>query len=156
MGDLGHSIVSGVAAGFIAGLMVAIVLAANRWIDENQLRNEQIRHVRELIASERANMYSVSEQFDPLPDGSHLDLNMVRYAHFDFLRKELDLALDGRSSEITFDEIRQIRRVFIRHDLIRSAAPDRLPEGLTFYNGIFQSLEEIEWLKLPRVETETP
>ena len=99
-------------------------------------------------------MYSVSEPPVTHPDGPKLDSKQVRYAHFDGLRRELELALDGRSSEITFDEIRQIRRVFIRHDLIRNAAPDRLPEGLTFYNSIFQRLEEIEWLELPRDETE--
>ena len=67
---------------------------------------------------------------------------------------ELELALDGRSSEITFDEVRQIRRIFVVDDLIRDRAPDRAPdrspEGSRHYDKIFGDLEKIEWLKLPK------
>ena len=155
MDEVINSIISGASGGAIAGLVVTLILASYRQVDAKLRRREQISHIRTIIAVERANIYAILE-FDSLPGGIEIDSNSARYAHFEYLRRELELALDGRSSEITFNEIRQIRRVFIRHDLIRNAVPDRLPEGLTFYNGIFQSLEEIEWLKLPRVETETP
>ena len=65
------------------------------------------------------------------------------------MRRELELSLDGRSSEITFDEIRQIRRVFVVDDLLRNKAQDKFPMGLRHYDQIFGGLEKIEWLKLP-------
>ena len=149
MGDVGNSIISGGAGGAIAGLVVTLILAAYSHVDAKLQRREQISHIREMIATERANIFDV-RGFEPLPDGTSPDLNSVRYVMFEYLRRELELALDGRSSEITFDEKRQIRRVFVVHDLLREKAPNKTPDGLNFYSGIFSSLEEIEWLKFPR------
>ena len=153
MDDLGSTIVSGAVGGAIAGLVVTLILAAYSHVDAKLQRREQISHIREMIATERANIYDIP-RFEPLPDGTTPDLNSVRYAMFEYLHRELELALDGRSSEITFDEKRQIRRVFVVYNLLRDKGPDKPPDGLNFYSGIFSRLEEIEWLKLPRREDE--
>ena len=154
MGDVGNSIISGAAGGAIAGLVVTLILAAYSFGEAKLRRNEQIRHLQEMIANDRAHIYDIPEQTDAPLDPNRPSPDAFRYILFDGMRRELELALDGRSSEITFDEIRQIRKAFILHDLLRDKAPGKHPEGLAFYNDIFKELEEIGWLELPSREDE--
>ena len=152
MNDVWTSMIGGAAA----GLVVSALLELRERVAAKLRRREQIRHIREMIANGRARIYGVPDPFRPLPDGfkGELDSNLVRYRMFEGLRKDLDLALDGRSSEITFDEIRQVRVVFLMDDLIRRDAPGRLL-SLEIYDDIFEEWEQIKWLKLPsRAETE--
>ena len=148
MEELGNAILSGAAGGAIAGIVVAFILGASRWIAVKRRRQDEIDHIREMITNDRRGIYDVSVESAP-GDPFTLNCDVVRYALFDGMRRELEFALDGRSSEITFDEIRQIRRVFVRDDLLESKAPGRSPEGLRYYDGIFADLEKIDWLKLP-------
>lgn len=52
MDDLGNSIISGVAGGAIAGIVVSAILAAYRLVAAKWRRREQISHIREMIANE--------------------------------------------------------------------------------------------------------
>ena len=76
-------------------------------------------------------------------------LDQIRYEIFNYMRRELDLALDSRASEITFDEIREVRRVWVIDDLIKGVeGSPRIPD-LKVLEHIFERLDEIKWLKLP-------
>ena len=150
MDEVGNGIISGAAGGAIAGIVVTVILGASRLVVAKWRRRNQINHIRDMIANERAQIYVVTEQTDLPADSNRPTSDAFRYTYFDGMRRELKLALDGRSSEITFDEIRQIRRVFVLDDLLRSKASGKPPVGLKHYNNIFGDLEKIEWLKLPK------
>ena len=147
---VGNEIIFGATGGAIAGLVVSIALGAYRLIVTRIRRRDQIRHIREMIVNDREHIYGEFEEGSMPPDPHRPSPNLFRWAIFGGMRRELELALDGRSSEITFDEIRQVRRIFIRDDLIRERAPDKSPDGLRHYDQIFGELEEVEWLKLPK------
>ena len=152
--QVSNSIISGAAGGAIAGLVVSILLAGYGLIVAKWRRRDQIKHIREMVTNEREQLYSIFDEesvpADPLAPSS----DVFRYVMFQGMRRELELALNGRSSEITFDEVRQIRRIFVGDGLIRDRAPDRAPdrspEGSRHYDKIFGDLEKIEWLKLPK------
>ena len=113
-------------------------------------RKNQIKHIGTMIANDRDRILNVSDDtIDAAADHQMPSLDAVRYTLFKGMRRELELALDGRSSEVTFDEIRQIRRVFVRDDLFKSTGPDRIPNNLLYYDNIFGDLENLKWLKLP-------
>ena len=150
-----NGVISGIISGAVAGLVVSAILAAYTLVSADLRRKEQVGHIREMIASERSEIYSMPERIDPLPSGTELSPNDFRYAIFRGFRTELELALKDRSPEITFDERRKILRVFAVHDLIINSAPEKVPD-LGFYNNIFGQWEEIDWLKLPKREPEAP
>lgn len=144
-------LVNGIISGAIAGLVVSVILGAYRLIVAKCRRKDQIEHIREMITNERETIYSVevgnipAEPFGPTPDA-------FRYILFSGIHQELELSLDGRSSEITFDESRQIRRAFVVHDdLYRRLPTGHYPEGVFLYDRVFEQLENIDWLKLPKL-----
>ncbi len=143
------AIVNGIISGTIAGLTVFILLGVYRQIAKQLRRQGQISHTREIIVSGREQIYGISGESDPT-DPHKPSPDNFRYVFFQAMRRELELALDSRSSEIAFDEIREIRRTFISDDLIRGSAPDKHPTGLQHYHNIFGDLEKIEWLKLSK------
>ena len=149
MDGVGNSIIVGSAGGAIAGLVVSIVLGAYRLFVSKYRRKDQIRHIREMITNDREQIYGIFDDEGAPTDPYRPSSDAFRYTLLQGMRRELELALDGRSSEITFDEIRKIRRVFVLDDLLRCKAPDRFPEGLRHYTKIFEDLEKIEWLRLP-------
>ena len=144
-------ITSGAIAGAIAGIVVSIVLGLYRLTAAWFRRRSQIKHIRALIADNRDNVYGRPDEISNLPEVS-VSPDAIRYEIFAFMREELEKTLDKRSSEITFDEISQIRHIFIRDNLVKEGAPVRstLPQGLKYYDGIFSDLEQIAWLRLPR------
>ena len=148
--EVGNGIISGIAIGAIAGLVVSIILGAYRLIAAKCRRKDQIKHIREMITNDREQVYRIFDEESAPADPHRPSSDAFRSALFDGMRRELELALDGRSSEITFDEIRQIRRIFVVDDLVRRKAPDNYPKGLTHYDHIFGELEKIEWLKLSK------
>ena len=152
---MGNGIISGAAGGAIAGIVVSIILAAYRLIVAKCQRRDQINHIREMITNDREQVYGSPDEENALSEPNRPSSDEFRYTYFSGMRRELELALDGRSSEITFDEIRQIRRIFVVDDLLRRKAPDKCPTGLRHYDKIFGDLEKIEWLKLPKRESTT-
>ena len=140
-------IVNGIASGAAAGLVVSGVLGLVALVVKRWKRCNQARHIRGIMTSGKESIYSVSEESAPR-DPEKPPPEAFRYLHFEYMRREAELALDGRSSEITFDEIRQIRRLFIVDDLIRRADLNPNP-SLQFYHNFFGDLKKIKWLKLP-------
>ena len=151
MGEqVGNSIISGAVGGAIAGLVVSVILGASKLIVAKWRRRNQINHIREMIANDRELVYGVCYEENLPVDPHRPSPDAFRHTFLDGMRRELELALDARSSEITFDEIRQIRRVFVVDDLLRSKAPGKPPVGLKYYDNIFGGLEKIEWVRLPK------
>ena len=148
--QVSNGIISGAVGGAIAGLVVSILLAGYGLIVAKWRRKDQIKHIREMVTNEREQLYSIFDEENAPADPLRPSSDAFRYAAFQVMRRELELALDGRSSEITFDEVRQIKRIFVVDDLIRDRDPDRSPEGFRHYDNIFGDLEKIEWLKLPK------
>ena len=74
----------------------------------------------------------------------------MRKAFFDDLQRQLESALVGRSSRLTYDEIQQVNITFIG---LHKLNPDFVPnEG--WYIEKFHKAESIKWLKLtPTVRT---
>ena len=103
-----------------------------------------------MLTNERAQIHGIREQTGLPADPNRPSPDAFRNTLFQGMRRELELALDGRSSESTFDEIRQIRRVFVVDDLLRRQAQGSHPIGMRHFDKIFRDLEEVEWLKLPK------
>ena len=150
MDEVGNGIIAGAVAGTIAGIMVSMLLTARRVIVARCRRRDQTNYIREMITTGREQVYGVPDEDNDPSDPSKPNADDFRYIYFDSMRRELDLALDGRATEITFDEIRQVKRMFVLDDLFKSKVPDRRPIGLRHYDNIFGGLEKIEWLKLPQ------
>ncbi|MCE2405718.1 MAG: hypothetical protein J4F43_11255 [Dehalococcoidia bacterium] len=145
------AILNGIISGVAAGVVVSVILGCYGLVDSKLKRREQISHIREMIATDRAQIYGVPEDTDLPSDPNRPPSSAFRYVLFDGMRRELQLALDGRSSELTFDEIRQVRRAFILSDLLKQQAPNSHPVGMRYYDQIFEALEQIAWLKLPKM-----
>ena len=103
-----------------------------------------------MVTNEREQLYRIFDEESAPADPDRPSPDLFRYVAFQGMRRELDLALDGRSSEITFDEVRQIRRIFVVDDLIRDRGSGGAPEGFHHYDKVFGDLGKIEWLKLPK------
>ena len=70
----------------------------------------------------------------------------IPYVLFGKMRCELGLVFNERASEVTFDEKRQVMQVF-EIDALVHGSTNRHRHN---YDEVFEGLERIEWLDLPK------
>lgn len=149
MGNLWHNIIAGIIAGTIAGIVAGLVLAGfsehNDRIDKREKRRDQVKYLSDLIAAFRTQIFDTKEDVFFPPTNQTLSRDNIRKARFDELRRELESALAERSSRLTYDEIRQVKNVFIG---LHKLHPKLVPTA-KWYIDTFRKAESINWLKLP-------
>lgn len=142
------ALVEGITIGASAGLISGLVLGLLQWLKNrlqaNTERKEQIRHLGKTIEQSRDMIYSAPDlDFTSHPIGRVIPRNEVQKSYLQELHREVQNILTGRASRLSFDEIHQIKQAFGVVDLY----PDWLPNEKG-YEGIFEQLQSIEWLRL--------
>ena len=144
-------VVRGIVSGAIAGLVVSAFLGLFAVSVKRWRRWDQIRHIRQVIMYGREEIVAVPEDEAGLIPSQPIRVSSddARNAIFIGMRRGLDLILEGRASEIRFDEKMGIKRIWVTDDLIRSRKPpvNRSKEILDHF---FERLAGVTWLKLPR------
>ena len=83
-----------------------------------------------------------------MPDGTIMDEDAVRTYEYEAMRRHVRSALEGRASQLTFDEVWQLERVFeIGYPNPRWLAYSQIEQ-------VFAFLESLAWLDLePRPDS---
>ena len=140
-GDVTNGIVSGVSA----GVVLAAFFGAIDYLRSRTKRRGQIRYLSTLIADYREKILKERQDISHPEGGDPITVDQQRKTLHNELLRQLDSALSGRVSELTYDEVESVRSVFwsAHHRLLG----DRLwPEEL--YTTTFESAESIKWLGL--------
>ena len=133
------AVITGAIAGAIAGLVVSIISWIVGRFNARFSRRERIKHIREMIIREREHIDAARKVADSYTDD-------IPYVLFGEMRSELKLELNDRASEVTFDEKRQIMQVFEMDALVHGSTNRHRHN----YDEVFEGLEKIEWLDLPK------
>ena len=142
-----ENIYIGTVTGVSSGLILALFFGARTYFANRSTRREQIRHLTRLIESSEARIFGVTESVDIPQLNRELSQEEIRKGYFDDLVRQLDAALLGRCSNLTFDEIEEVKSIFIRlHKLYPKFVPN---EG--WYSDTFQKARTAKWLKLAPV-----
>lgn len=151
MGNLWDNIKAGAIAGIASGLILASIFWLKSCNDEHTERRDQVKYLSDLIAGFRTQILDTKEDVFVPRTNQTLSRNNIRKVLYDDLRRQLESALAGRSSRLTYDEIREVHNVFIGlHKLYPKFIPNE-----EWYINTFQKAESINWLKLTPA-TRTP
>ena len=140
-----EGIISGVASGLIVGLILAVFFWLTSHFQERRERRDQIQFLSTVIDN-------FSEQILNNKIRSPNGLNALPESSRDSYKKELflemyrqiDSTLQGRASQLTYDEIQDVRRVF----QVYIEDPDFWLNAPAAYERIFDKARAIKWLKL--------
>ena len=128
-------ILIGVGSGVVLSLLSAVVLFVSRW----KRRRNQIQYIRSLIFDFRRKILAA----EPFRDYTRQD---VQKAYFDDMKRQLSAALEGRATELSFDEVNAIKTIVVGFaDLF----PQLILNEEGYNKQIFFKLEAVKWLKLP-------
>ena len=142
------TLLEGISIGASAGLISGLILGLLHWqkgvIQRSRERREQIQHLAKTLEQTRDLIYSTSDvDLTDHPIGRKIPRDEVRQAQLQWLYKQIQQMLLGRSSRLSFDEIQAVKSVFNTVEL----HPNWVPNDNGYY-GIFTQLESLEWLRM--------
>ena len=136
------NIIEGVVIGVSSGLILSLFFGGKDFVNKRIERQDQIKYLVQLITKYRDLICKADTEYLPAV-GQKAQKSELRKAYYDDLRRQLEAALQNRTSRLSYDEIKEVRDVFFT-DLFPSVVLN--DEG---YNNIFEGLKSIKWLKLP-------
>ena len=143
------NVLAGAVAGVIAGTILAFSSYLVRALRDRTERKDQIQTLAALISDYENQVLSITEgirvQFrDKLV---HYNRDEYRKAKFDYLQREVYSLLEGRASQLSYDERHGVRRAFSVSELHPKAIfTDEQ------YRATFAQLQALEWLNLEYVD----
>ena len=143
------ALLGNIVAGAVAGLIAGTILSVSSWmLQEAQDRGErqdQIRTLAALISDYEYQILAIGEggRFQVGDEVVEFSRDELRQAKYDYLKRRVDSLLDGRSSQLSYDEKQDVRRAFGLSDLYPQAI---LSDGN--YREMFAQLKALEWLEL--------
>ena len=136
----------------MAGLVLAAFLGFVRQRRQDRERREQILYFAELI--NRFREIIVDDKWPRRPDLQGESLEIARRAIFRYMCEYLDRRLEGRATQLTFDERESLwRRIRLYTDFGYVNLPRLNPEDI---QAFFEDLDTIEWLELTKHRTCQP
>ena len=121
---------------------MALVLWPKDFVKNYIERRDQIRYLVNLIVKYRDLILNAQTIYVSSID-REIKREEICKAYFEDMRKQLESALEDRSSQLSYDEIKGVRGVFFT-DLYPTVILN--DKG---YDAIFKELESIKWLKIP-------
>ena len=142
---VGSQILTGILVGVFSGAILSGSHFAIKRIDDRLERQDQVRYFATLFAEYREWIYAAEPE--PTPYGYTIRRQAVRTYRYEAMKRHMKSALDGRASQLAFDE---------RHDLeLVCRIGDVYPRWLddAQIDAVFNHLESIHWLGLtPRTD----
>ncbi len=143
-----------VIGGIVSGVAAGIVLSGFFWLIGEQRRRserkEQIQYMASLIATYRERLYKPDWGVGP-PIENEIGKNIFRKTMFEQMKDQINTALDGRCSRLSFDEINQLRRMINNLSSITDNwSASELNWTDAFCGKLFAWAESFEWLDLPK------
>ena len=136
--------------GIVIGVFSGLTLGGLAWLRNYWVRRDQIKYFRELIIKERKTIYSATNLSDPIP----IPRDAVRVTVYGGMRRDLFSALEGRASELTFDEKASLsHQVGLIEWLVEEK---KKTPPFKVYKMMFDEWEQLTWLNLPAYEGEIP
>ena len=143
-----------IVQGIVIGVASGLTLGFLAWIQNRFVRCEQIQYIRELIIKERERIYSSQDLPKPFRTEEVVSKHDVRVTRYRAMRRDLFSALDGRASQLSFDEKTSITNQFGPIDWV-AETHNKLPP-FQLYTRMFSEWEKQTWLNLPAYKGEIP
>ena len=142
---LAGNIVAGAAAGVIAGFILAVSSWLIQEAQDRAERRDQIQTLASLISDYEKRIFGINEGMRFEPDDKVIEVSRdeLRKTLYDYLKQRVDSLLDGRASQLTYDEREGVRRAFRLSDIYPRAL---FSDGN--YREMFTELKALEWLGL--------
>ena len=133
-------IVEGIVVGVSSGIILSLIFWLNRIREAKVSKRQEIERLRQIVVYFRERIYEVEEcKGDNKHDSKQRSL-------FLSMLSSLDLAIKNHSPHLSYSQINGIRSVVDSY----SDQPHPLLYSIGMYDKAFDSLEKMEWLKLPK------
>ena len=141
--------------GIVIGVFSGLTLGGFARLRDYWVRRDQIKYFRELIIKERKTIYSATNLSDPIP----IPRDAVRLTIYKDMQHQLSSAVDGRASQLSFDEKRSLPApLHLAQWLLVTQKIEEKGKTLPLkvYTRIFSDWEQLTWLNLPAYDSEIP
>ena len=161
--DSMNSIASSALAGVIAALTATAILGVASYIRRWAARRQAIKHLQHLFTQGREGVLKAEEQQLDSTD-RRIPEDTVRAARYNVMLKELEVALDKWSIDLSYDQRQKIiaafdwynlRAFLVEEDLPGAFRLEKMPDGVWIGNlrletarKKFHNLRSVKWLKL--------
>ena len=140
------SLVNNIIGGFASGVAVAIVVGSYFRINRCFLRRNQVRYFREVVSKSVNEVRGDEERGEiltPVPNRT-VNPDQLHQVRYESMRRTLNAAVNGRSSELKYDELCQLdQALYVINWLIDEG------NGISkeAFDQAIDRLKSIDWLK---------
>ena len=139
--------------GIVIGVFSGLTLGGLAYIRDRFVRCDQIKYIRELIIKERERIYSANDLPGP---PFRVTKNVLRLTLYKGMRRNLSATLEGRASQLSFDEKASITSQCEPIDWLLAQIRQNQTPPVQMYTKMFSEWENCAWLNLPTYEGEIP
>ena len=149
---MGHSLINfwqEVFHGVVIGVTVTVIFGLYDLMNKRLNRQKQIKYIRAVVKERIDKMTSAPDTQKNLSgDFPSISVDDVRRALYERMRKDIESAFEHRTSEITFDEKKEVKDALEVIDRVFSN--QQTPVGMDLYQYTFDELQKINWLNLSK------
>ena len=145
----GSALIGSILGGAVAGVIAGAILTVSSWAlqetKDSAERQDQIQTLASLISDYEYQMMFISKggRIQIGAKSVEVTRDEVRKAKYDDLKRQVESLLEGRATQLSYDEKRDIRLAFGLSDLYPEVRFN------DFYSReMFAELEALEWLDL--------
>ena len=159
-----EDIAGSAVAGLIAAVAATIILGVAKWVYQTHLQRLDVKQIQEVLTDGRRRVLEAKETFDHNTDAT-LPGDMLRAAQYNLMIKQLRIALDHTTSNLSYAKRKRIfdaldwyhvKSLYVTRDKRDNPVFRDLPHGSWPGTEIqesqavdkFKRLESIKWLKL--------
>ena len=134
--------IEGIAVTIIGAIIIGCYTIFSKKNQKSKIRKEQIAHLRNLL-SESIEKIETAKPFSAPEANRAFTAEQMMFVYYEELRRNLDPCLEKRSTEITYDEKKQITDPFFPIEFARQQgiAPNK-----NAYDQCFEKLRAVKWL----------
>ena len=138
--------------GIVIGIVIALILGIYDWTRKKLRRREQIWHIRRFTRDAEQNIQEAKPLIVGEGNAPRANIDEVRFVIYKGLIRDLTLALEDRSGELSYTQKYDLKYFIAGQDAITSIFPqNKIPSEIKFYEEhVFKRLHSLKWLELTK------
>ena len=138
-------IIEGIVTGVGAGVVVAIILGVYDWLRRSSRRREQIRHIRTVVETAEIEIQKVVPIVLVEGRRPQVSVGKMRFALYKELIRELTIALEDRSGELSYEQRYELRKFIVKQETLLDTVFREDTPSMKFYEQeVFKRFYSLE------------
>ena len=135
--------------GVVIGVVVASLLGVYDRLRRSSRRREQIRHIRTVVETAEIEIQKAVPIVLIEGRKPQVSVGEMRSALYKELIRELTIALEDRSGELSYEQRYELRKFIVRQETLLDTVFREGRPSMEFYEQeVFEALRKLEWIQI--------